>query len=138
MSKRARRDRDDVIPQKYMTEVNSYGNSPEDIARWKAARKKRFPKSKPPTNALSSHFSAYASESDEEEEEETKVYVMSGSTAGSEDKTKASKEARAAPNDFEFQKQKRNPARTRKSQMWGEEEFRKQLVSDVRKSLLRN
>jgi len=68
-----RKDKDDLfVPEEYLKIARSWGNAPDDIAKWREERKRKFPRVKrsfssatEPRSALTSLVSAY--ESDEEE-----------------------------------------------------------------------
>ena len=62
---------DDYVPETYFDRVRSFGSTPEEIERWKAERRRMFPRSS--KGSLGKLFAAYASEEEEQEENEEKV-----------------------------------------------------------------
>jgi len=74
-------EKDDYIPETYLAQIRSIGSTAEDIERWRAERRRRFPRATSSADplpipqeasasgdALSSLFAAYASEDEDDED----------------------------------------------------------------------
>ena len=83
-NKRWKKNEDEGVPESYLQVIRSIGNTPEDIGRWRAERRARFPRTvmvtKKTAPALSAMFAAYATDDDDEEDEEQQVLEKPSTT----------------------------------------------------------